>query len=57
MRLQLIHRGDLAFDQFGDLGADVGKLLGDVAAQVLVDLDDLQLGLGNLALGLRDCPR
>jgi len=32
--LQLIHRRDLAFDQFRDLGADVGQLLGDVAAQV-----------------------
>ena len=53
--LQLIHRRDLAFDQFRDLGADVGQLLGHVAAQVLVDLDDLQLGLRNLSLALRHC--
>ena len=51
--LQLVRRRDLAFDQLGDLGTDVGKLLGHVAAQVLIELDDLQLGLGDLSLSLR----
>src|SRR5205814_6529719 len=50
--LELVLRGDLALDELADLGLDLAHLLGDVAAQVLIDLDDLQLGLGDLALDL-----
>src|SRR5262249_23806469 len=51
--LQLVFGCYLALDQLGDLGADLGEVLADLGAQVLVDLDDLQLRLGDLALGLR----
>ena len=34
------------------LALDLAQLLGDLAAQVLVDLHDLQRRLGDLALGL-----
>ena len=50
--LQLILGRDLALGQLGDLGLDLAQLLGDLAAQLLVDLDDLQLDLGDLALRL-----
>ena len=52
--LELILGRDLALDEFADLAVDLAHLLGDLAAQILVDLDDLQLGLGDLALGLGD---
>ena len=51
--LELILGGDLALDELADLAVDLAGLLGDLAAQVPVDLDDLQLGLGDLAGGLR----
>ena len=35
-------------------GVDLAHVLGDLAAQILIDLDDLQLGLGDFAFGLRD---
>ncbi len=50
---QLVFGGDLALDEFADLVVGLAQILGDVADHVLVDLDDLQLGLGDLALGLR----
>jgi len=49
---ELVLGGDLAFDQFADLVLGLAQVLGDLAHHVLVDLDDLQLGLGDLALGL-----
>ncbi len=52
--LELVLGRDLAFDEFAELGVDLAHVLGDFAAQILIDLDDLQLGLGDLALGLRD---
>jgi hypothetical protein len=50
--LELILRRNLAFDELADLVLDFAQLLGDVAAEVLVDLDNLQLGLGDLAFDL-----
>ena len=50
---QLVFRGDLAFDELADLVVGLAQILGDVADHILVDLDDLQFGLGDLALGLR----
>ena len=51
--LELILGRDLALDEFADLAVDLARLLGDLAAQIPVDLDDLQFGFGDLALGLR----
>ncbi len=50
--LELVLGGDLAFDELANLGLDLAHLLGDIAAQILIDLDDLQLGLGDLAFDL-----
>jgi hypothetical protein len=52
--LELVLRGDLALDVFGDLAADVRKLLAHLGPQVLVDLEHLDLCLGDLAIGLGD---
>ena len=55
--LELIFRSHLALDEFADLAVDLARLLGDLAAEIAVDLDDLQFGLGDLASdlgGLRD---
>ena len=52
--LELVLGGDLALDELAILGVDLAHVLGDLAAQILIDLDDLQLGLGNFAFGLRD---
>ena len=52
--LELIFRRDLALDEFTELGVDLAHVLGDLAAQVLIDLDDLEFGLRYLALGLRN---
>ena len=53
--LQLVLGGDLASRRVRTILARISaKLLADLAAQVLVDLQDLQLGLGDLALGLGD---
>lgn len=46
---ELVFRRDLAFGELGDLGADVARLLRDFAPCVLVDVDDLQLNLDDLA--------
>ena len=50
--LELIFRCHLLFDELGGLGADLGQVLADLAAHVLVDLKNLQLRFRNLALGL-----
>ena len=52
--LELVFGGDFLLDEFGGLAANVGEVLADLGAHVLVDLQDLDLGLGDLALGLRD---
>ena len=49
---QLVFGRDLALDQLADLVVGLAQILGDFADHVLVDLDDLQFGLGDLALGL-----
>ena len=43
--LELILGGDLFLDQFGGFAADVGEVLADLGAHVLVDLQNLDLGL------------
>src|SRR5829696_9150057 len=50
--LQLVLGRDLALDELGNLALDLAQVLGNLAAQILIDLQDLQLDLGNLALGL-----
>ena len=46
---KLIFRRHPALDQLGDLSAHLGDFLAHIGLPVLLDLDDLQLGLGNLA--------
>src|SRR5829696_6272079 len=50
--LQLVLGRDLALDELGNLALDLAQILGNLAAQILIDLQDLQLDFGNLALGL-----
>jgi hypothetical protein len=52
--LQLVHRRDFSLNQLGDFGSDIGKLFCHFAAYVLIDLDDLQLDLGNFSFRLSD---
>src|SRR5215213_8645877 len=52
--LELVLGGNLLLDQFGDLAANLRKVLADLGAHVLLDLQSLNLRLGDLALGLRD---
>ncbi len=40
---QLIFSRDLAFNVFTNLAVDLAQFLADVARQILIDLDDLQL--------------
>ena len=49
---QLVLGRDPALQQFRHLALDFPQFLGNLAAQILVDLDDLQFGLGHLAVGL-----
>src|SRR6266566_8441578 len=51
--LELIFRRHLALDEFPDFHVDLAQLPRDFAAQVLIDLDNLQLGFGDLAARLR----
>jgi hypothetical protein len=46
----LILGGNFAFYELGDFRFRVGKILTHVAAQILIDLNDLQFGLGDAAL-------
>ena len=50
---QLVFGRDLALDELTDLVVGLAQILGDLADHILVDLNDLQFGLGDLALGLR----
>ena len=52
--LELVFRRDAPLRQFGDLALDLAQLLLGLGAQVIVDLHDLQLDLGDLAFDLRD---
>ncbi len=54
MRLSWSSAAILLLDQLRHLAADVGEVLADLGAHVLIDLQDLDLGLGDLALRLRD---
>jgi hypothetical protein len=49
---QHVFRRHFSFHQLGSLGTDIGKFLTDLTALLPVDLEDLQLGFGNLALDL-----
>ena len=49
---KLILGGNLALNVFADLAIGLAQLLGDVAGQVLIDLQHLQFGLSDFALGL-----
>ena len=51
--LELVERRDLAFDEFSDARIDFAHFLCNFAREILVDLDDLQLQLGDFSLGLR----
>src|SRR4029077_8870004 len=50
---ELVFRGALALDELADLVVGLTQVLGDLADHILVDLNDLQFGFGDLALGLR----
>ena len=50
---ELIFRRHLALDGFADLAVGLAQFLGDVTGELLVDLKDLQLDLGDPALGFR----
>ena len=52
--LQLVLGRHLLLHQLRGLAPDVGQLLAHLRAHVLVDLDNLQLGLRDLALRLSD---
>ena len=52
--LQLVFGGHAALPQFRLLGLDIAHLLADFRLEVLIELDDLQFGLGNPALGPGD---
>jgi len=51
---QLVLGRDPPLGQFRGLGAVLGQILADFRAQILIDLDDAELGLGNFAAVLRD---
>ena len=48
--LELILGRHLALDEFADLAVGFAQVLGDVAGEFLINLDDLQLGLETLPL-------
>ena len=50
--LKLIFRRHLALDVLADLAVGFAQFLGDVTGEQLIDLEDLQLGLDDLALRL-----
>ncbi len=50
--LQLIFRGDTAFVQLSLLGLDLAHVFDHLGLEILIELDDLQLGLGNFSLRL-----
>jgi hypothetical protein len=52
--LELVLGFDLLLHQLGRLAADLGKVLADLRAHILIDLENLQLRFGDLALGLGD---
>ena len=51
--LELIFRRNFALDSFADLAVGLAQLLGDVAGEILVNLENLQLDFGDPALGFR----
>src|SRR5215510_4843287 len=56
--LQLIFGGHFALHELADLRIDFAQLLADLAAEIKIDLNDLQFDLRDLAAGLgRACHR
>jgi len=51
--LKLVLGRDFALDKLADLAVDLAQLLRDVAGNILIYLENLQRGLGDLAFGLR----
>ena len=51
--LQLVLGGHFALDEFAHLGFDISQILADLAAEIAVDLDDLQPRFRDLAMRLR----
>ena len=49
---QLVLGRDLAFQELSDLALGLAQLFCDLACEFPIDLHDLQLGLGDLAIGL-----
>ena len=49
---ELILCRNLAFDVFTDFRICLAQFLADLAGQIAIDLNDLQLCLGNLTFGL-----
>ena len=52
--LELVVGGDHALDQLGDLALRLAQVFQDPAAEFLIKLDDLQLGLADPGAGARD---
>ena len=52
VRHELILRSHLSLDIFSDLAVGLAQLFADVAGEFLIDLENLQLGLDDLALDL-----
>ena len=52
--VELVPRGDAALDQFGFLALRLAKFLDDIGAKILIEADDLKLGLADLRFRLGD---
>src|SRR5262249_56606318 len=50
---ELVLGRDFALDELADLAINLAQFLGDVAGDILIYLENLQRGLGNLTFGLR----
>ena len=51
--LELVFGRHLAFDEFAEPAVELAQFFGDLAGEVLIDLQDLQLDLADLAARLR----
>src|SRR5262245_51284088 len=50
---ELVLSRDFALDELADLAINLAQFLGDIAGNILIYLENLQRGLGNLTFGLR----